>query len=149
LHQNQFGGVVAGPLSLPRLYNGHNRTFFMLSWESFRLSWGESKPGNVPSALERVGNFTKTVDNAGRPIIVKNPFSSNTPFPGNIIPASLFSPVGLNVIAQYPQADRANLATTTWPPPTSATIGTALSGRSISASRSPTALPFALENMCV
>jgi hypothetical protein len=109
LHQNQFGGVIAGPLSLPRLYNGHNRTFFMLSWESFRLSWGESKPGNVPSALERVGNFTKTVDNAGRPITVKNPFSSNAPFPGNVIPASLFSPVGLNVIAQYPQADRANL----------------------------------------
>src|SRR5215813_8968188 len=109
LHQNQFGGTVAGPLSVPRLYNGHNQTFFMLSWESFRVSWGESRLGNVPSVLERVGDFTKTVDNAGRPITVKNPYSSNTAFPGNIIPASLFSPVGLKVIARYPLPDRKTL----------------------------------------
>ena len=110
LHQNQFGGVIAGPINIPRLYNGRNRTFFMFSWESFRLNWGENKFGNVPSALERTGNFSKDLNNAGKVITVKNPFANNAAFPGNIIPASLFDPIGVKVTQYYPLPDRNNLA---------------------------------------
>src|ERR1700730_10788501 len=46
LHQNQFGGSVLGPISIPKIYNGHDRTFFLLSWESFRQVFGQTKLGN-------------------------------------------------------------------------------------------------------
>lgn len=39
LHQNEFGGMVSGPVVIPKSYNGHDRTFFMFSWESSRLVW--------------------------------------------------------------------------------------------------------------
>jgi hypothetical protein len=108
LHQNQFGGVVMGPLSVPKVYNGHDRTFFLFSWESFRLVWGENRLGNVPTALQRAGDFSHTVNNAGKPIVIKNPFGANAPFPGNVIPASLFSPAALNVLQYYPLPNRNN-----------------------------------------
>src|SRR5262249_329322 len=108
-HQNQFGGVLSGPMKIPKVYNGHDRTFFMISWESYRLRWGETNLGNVASALERVGNFTQTKDNTGKPIIVKNPFANNAAFPGDIIPASMFSAVGVKVLSYYPLPNRTQL----------------------------------------
>jgi hypothetical protein len=68
-HQNQFGGVIMGPLSIPKVYNGHDRTFFMFSSESYRLRWGESNLGNVPTALERAGDFSKTLDKNGKVLV--------------------------------------------------------------------------------
>jgi hypothetical protein len=110
-HQNQFGGVIMGPLSIPKVYNGHDRTFFMFSSESYRLRWGESNLGNVPTALERAGDFSKTLDKAGKVLILKDPYTSttaanNTPFPGDIIPVSRFSPVGVKVLSYYPLPNR-------------------------------------------
>src|SRR5439155_14642004 len=98
----------------PRFYNGHDRTFFMFSSESYRLRWGETNLGNVASALERAGDFTRTVNNAGVPIVLKDPFSAATqaqytPFPGNRIPSSQFSPVGVKVLSYYPLPNRTNL----------------------------------------
>ena len=101
LHQNQFGGMVSGPLNLPR-YKAHDRTFFMISEESYRLDWGQNKQGRVPTAPERSGNFAGDLSNTGAKLTLKNPFSNNTAFPGNIIPVSLMSPVGLAVAKFYP-----------------------------------------------
>jgi hypothetical protein len=101
LHQNQFGGVVSGPLNLFH-YKGRDRTFFMFSEESFRQVWGENESGIVPTAAEQSGNFSGDVNNTGKPITIKNPYSSNTPFPNNTIPASLMSPQGLAVAKFYP-----------------------------------------------
>jgi hypothetical protein len=106
LHQNQWGGTVLGPLNIPKVYNGHDRTFFLFSWESYRLVWGENKLGNVPSLLQRTGDFSQTVNNAGKPTTIKNPFNANAPFPGNVIPASMFSPAGMNVLQFYPLPNR-------------------------------------------
>ena len=75
MHQNQFGGLVAGPLNLPH-YKGHDRTFFMISEESYRLTWGENASGIVPTAAQQAGNFAGDVNNAGKPITLKNPFSN-------------------------------------------------------------------------
>jgi outer membrane receptor protein involved in Fe transport len=101
LHQDQFGGVVAGPLNLPH-YKGRDRTFFMVSEESYRLTWGENASGVVPTAAEQSGNFSQDFGNNGKLVSLKNPFSANAPFPGNIIPTSLMSPVGLNIAKYYP-----------------------------------------------
>jgi outer membrane receptor protein involved in Fe transport len=101
LHQNQFGGMIAGPLNLPH-YKGRDRTFFMISEESFRQIWGENEQGVVPTAAEQAGDFAGEVSNTGKAITLKNPFSKYAVFPGNIIPQSLMSPVGLAVARFYP-----------------------------------------------
>lgn len=45
LRRNQFGSTISGPVLIPKLYNGHNRTFFMFSWDSLRLANGKTQRG--------------------------------------------------------------------------------------------------------
>ena len=106
LRRNQFGAMVNGPVVLPKLYNGHDRTFFMFSWESFRDATGNSQLSRVPTPLERQGNFSQSLDTTGKVAPVKDPFSGNAVFPGNIIPASRFSPVSSKVLPYYPMPNR-------------------------------------------
>jgi hypothetical protein len=108
-HQNQFGGVVSGPISIPKIYRGHDRTFFMFSWESQMNPYGTSSLGVVPTAAEHQGNFAGDVSSAGVPIAIKNPYASYAPFPGNIIPDSMISPVAQKIIQFYPLPNRTAL----------------------------------------
>ncbi len=103
LRRNQFGGTVGGPVAIPKLYNGHDKTFFLFSWESYRQVLGETRLGRVPTALERQGDFSETG-------LLTDPLASGSCtatiktkcFPGSIIPASRFSPIALKVAAFYP-----------------------------------------------
>jgi hypothetical protein len=109
-HQNQWGGVVQGPLSIPHFYNGHDRTFFMFSWESLRNTYGQTELDNVPTAQEKAGNFAGDVNNTGKALIMSNPFSSPVaPFPGNIIPQSVISPIAIKLLQYYPLPNRTAL----------------------------------------
>ncbi|HEY3837746.1 MAG TPA: carboxypeptidase regulatory-like domain-containing protein [Bryobacteraceae bacterium] len=110
-HQNQFGGLISGPVSIPKLYNGKDRTFFMFSWESLQNHYGESYLGTVPTAAEHDGNFAGIKNNTGAAITLKNPLSTPTyaPFPGNIIPASMISPIAQKIIQYYPLPNRTAL----------------------------------------
>lgn len=98
---NQFGGTVGGPVTLPRLYNGHDRTFFFFSYQGTRRTKGSTFIGTVPTAAERSGDFT------GLPAIY-NPYTANTTtklraaFANNMIPTSLLDPVALKMAAYYP-----------------------------------------------
>lgn len=105
-HQNQFGGMIAGPLIIPKLYSGHDRTFFMFSWESLRNPYSTTALGTVPTALEDQGNFSGDVSNTGAKITIKNPYSSYAAFPNNTIPLSLFSPIALKIMPYYPLPNR-------------------------------------------
>ena len=107
LHQNQFGGTISGPVRLPK-YNGQDRTFFLLSMESYRYVQGQSRIGNVATPVERAGDFTESIDVNGRQIQVKDPLNKNAAFPGDKIPASRFSPVALNLLKIYPVSNRSN-----------------------------------------
>ena len=92
LKRNQFGASFGGPVFVPRLYNGHNRTFFFLSWESLRESDANTVSGAVvPTALERAGNFSQSKNKPIDP-------STSAPFPGGIIPASRFNPASVNFL---------------------------------------------------
>jgi hypothetical protein len=90
-HQNQFGGAIGGPVVIPKLYNGKNRTFFFGSYQGLRYSKADDNDILVPTAAELAGN---EADNGQAPIY--DPFStvvtptgySRTPFPGNQIPAN-------------------------------------------------------------
>src|ERR1700728_1979012 len=57
LKRNQFGGDIGGPVRIPHLYNGKDRTFFFLDYEGQRLRQGEVFNDIVPTEAERGGNF--------------------------------------------------------------------------------------------
>ncbi|MGH9356484.1 MAG: carboxypeptidase regulatory-like domain-containing protein, partial [Terriglobia bacterium] len=57
LHQNQFGGTFGGPVEIPRIYNGQNKTFFFLSYEGQRQRNSLTQEFNVPTPAEASGNF--------------------------------------------------------------------------------------------
>jgi hypothetical protein len=59
-HQNQFGGTAGGPVYLPKLYNGKNKTFFFVAYEGLRRVQGASTYYTVPTARERTGDFSQT-----------------------------------------------------------------------------------------
>ena len=108
--RSQFGGTLAGPVFLPRVYNGRNRTFFLFSFEGFRQSSANNLNTTVPTALQRAGNFSQTHNAAGALINIYDP-ATTTPagtgftrqvFPGNVIPAVRFDPVAANVVKYYP-----------------------------------------------
>lgn len=88
---NQFGGSLGGPLTIPKIINGHNRMFFFFNYEGLRSHTVSSGFGLYPTAAELSGNFS-----ADPPIV--NP-ATGKPFPGNIIPPSDFSSKAKQIIA--------------------------------------------------
>src|ERR1700729_2586448 len=52
-----YGGTFSGPVIIPKLYNGRNRTFFLFAWEKYQLHLGNVIQSTVPTAAERGGNF--------------------------------------------------------------------------------------------
>ena len=60
--QNQFGGTVGGPIIIPKLYNGRNKTFFFFDYQGTRIVQPSPYTNNVPSALMQSSNFTNLQD---------------------------------------------------------------------------------------
>src|SRR5215469_1808243 len=76
------GATIGGPVYFPHLYNGKNRTFFFFSYETGRGSQAHDLINpTVPLASWRNGDFSNVAGTT-----IKDPFNSNTPFPGNAIP---------------------------------------------------------------
>ena len=60
-HQNDFGGSLGGPVWIPKLYKGRDKTFFFFSWEQYRNNEGtstSSNPSTLPTDAERTGDFS-------------------------------------------------------------------------------------------
>ena len=60
LRLNQFGFVLDGPVYIPKVYNGRDKTFFMANYEGWRMNNGQSIREIVPTAAELTGDFTAT-----------------------------------------------------------------------------------------
>lgn len=119
--RNQFGYALGGPIVLPHLYNGHDRTFFFSTYEGLRQSQAGSYLGTVPTALERTGDFSKTLDTNGNLIVIYDPRTTRLdpaapagiiryirdPFAGNVIPKEYLDNTGLNILSKYPLPNRA------------------------------------------
>lgn len=56
--KNDYGGAIGGPVWIPKLYKGHDKTFFFFSWEQFRQKEGSTNISMVPTATERQGDFS-------------------------------------------------------------------------------------------
>ena len=109
LKRNQFGATVSGPVTLPKLYRGRDRTFFLASWEAYRQVIGESALGRVPTAAERAGDFSGARTATGAAVNVKDPLAAGTPaFPGRQIPVSRFDPIAVKLLDYYPLPNRAD-----------------------------------------
>src|SRR5437762_10659519 len=60
--QNQFGATFGGPIFIPHLYDGRNRSFFFVDYEGLRVRQGESLVATVPTAAQRAGDFSSQLD---------------------------------------------------------------------------------------
>jgi hypothetical protein len=83
--QNQYGFTLGGPVVLPKLYNGRDKTFWFVSWEGFRWRRGQTTQSTVPLPAMRTGDFSSL----SKPIYDPQ---TGQPFPGNIIPSSRINP---------------------------------------------------------
>lgn len=92
--QNQFGGSIGGPLSIPKLYSGKDKTFFFGAYQGFRYKRNSDTPLKVPTAAQLAG------DESAWPTQIYNPFTTRPdpahpgqyirdPFVGNQIPSNL------------------------------------------------------------
>ncbi|HEX5604577.1 MAG TPA: TonB-dependent receptor, partial [Pyrinomonadaceae bacterium] len=91
--RNQFGGTIGGPIK-------HNRTFFFADYEGTRSREGITRITNVPTAEERVGNFSHSVFG-----VPTNPFTG-MPFDNGVIPDFFQNSVGRAIAALYPLPNR-------------------------------------------
>lgn len=113
--RNVMGTSFTGPVVLPKLYDGKNRTHFSFTYEGIR--WGETRASrfNIPSLVERTGDFSATTDRTARPFTIYDPATtrilptgtaSRAAFPGNRIPQSRMDPVAVKSLAFYPRPNR-------------------------------------------
>lgn len=68
-----YGGVFDGPVRIPHLYNGKDRTFFLFAWENYKFKLGGVQTSTLPTAAERSGNFSD---------ILGPPVPGGSPYPG-------------------------------------------------------------------
>ena len=82
LRQNEFGVTLGGPVTIPHVYNGKDRTFVFGSWEGFRQRLGQSLLASVPSQAEHQGDFSGLLDENGHPVPIYDP-TTTVPDPNN------------------------------------------------------------------
>ncbi|MBV8707283.1 MAG: TonB-dependent receptor, partial [Acidobacteriaceae bacterium] len=102
---NQFGGSFGGPVVLPKIYNGKNRTFFFVDYEGYRRDSQQLQLGNIPTIRMRNGDFSETAPIYDPLSTVPNPNGSGfirTQFPGNRIDPSRWDPIAAKMINAYP-----------------------------------------------
>jgi len=110
---DQYGFEVDGPIKIPGLYDGSNKTFFMFTGEKYREGTPAAQFSSVPTAAMKAGDFSKLVDAQGRPIIIYDPATgrdvngvwTRDPFPGNVIPQNRFNPTAKYLMQFFPEAN--------------------------------------------
>lgn len=108
LIQNQFGFAFGGPVQLPRLYRGRDRTFFFASYQGARRRIGQMGQAYIPSPRHKSGDFsdwpTQLFDPlSGVPAPGQTPAVRRVAFAGNRIPASRFAPQSSNLLRYFPE----------------------------------------------
>jgi hypothetical protein len=130
IRQNDYGFTIGGPIVIPKIYNGHDKSFFFFNFEQFRQSaFTANSVAIVPSAAYRSGNFSGALqpgipcngpDPAGQMVCVNeifNPLSQTTvggsqvrtPFANNTIPMSMMDPVALAIQQMMPLPNQTGL----------------------------------------
>lgn len=109
--RNQFGGTLGGPIVIPKLYNGRNRTFFFVSEQSTRQRAASQFTGTVPLPEWIEGDFSNLRNGAGQPLLIYDPLTTRPDgagsftrdaFPGNRIPEARIDPVARRALSFFP-----------------------------------------------
>ena len=118
-HRNDYGATLGGPVYIPKVYNGKNKTWFFFSYEGYRFpQTSGATEQTIPLAEMIKGDFSKWTNAAGAVIPIYNPATTRSdgrggflrdPFPGNLIPANQISPLSKNIAAFYPAPNVAGL----------------------------------------
>ena len=117
--QHDFGFSAGGPVVIPKLYDGHNRTFFFVTYEGFRNRAGAAPtPYSVPPPEFFTGDLRNWVDQNGKQYQVYDPASQRLaggsyvrdPFPNNQIPQSRIDPVAKPILQYAAGVLKANVA---------------------------------------
>ena len=105
---NDLGYTVGGPVYIPKILKSRQKLFFFWSEEFQRqLRPQAARQITVPTAAERAGDFSKSVDNNGNPFTIRD-YTTNAPFPGNVIPANELYAPGIALLKLLPQPNVAN-----------------------------------------
>ncbi len=134
IHQNDYGFTLGGPVVIPKVYNGHDKTFFFFSFEQFRqVNFTTNSIAQMPNAQERAGNFSGDIPppfiipcnsvNLGGgqstsicPNEIFNPTTRHqvngipveNPFPNNTIPKSMMDPTALLIQNMFPSPNNSS-----------------------------------------
>ncbi|MBL8216463.1 MAG: TonB-dependent receptor [Bryobacterales bacterium] len=117
---NRWGLSLGGPIVLPKLYNGRNKTFFFFAYEGNQFGVPTQFSRTVPTAAQRRGDFSALLPLTNANYAIYDPQSTTpaaagrfarTPFPGNIIPASRLDRLGVNLANLYPLPNSPSTAT--------------------------------------
>ncbi|MBZ5562039.1 MAG: carboxypeptidase-like regulatory domain-containing protein [Acidobacteriia bacterium] len=124
--KNDYGGDLGGPLWIPKVYNGRDKTFFFFSWEQYRQTQGSTNVSTIPTLAERQGDFSGLL-NTSNPLGTNpcdgstiyqgqifdpsttqtvNGVQCRTAFPGNKM--STFSNVAQKILSYFPQPTNSN-----------------------------------------
>src|SRR6266481_1950657 len=110
---NEYGFTLSGPVYVPHVYNGHNKTFFFFNWEQINDHGVSTPTSTVPTALQKTGDFSQTFTNTGALIKIYDPLLTvadptqksgfgRAVFDRNVIPASRIDPLMRKILGYYP-----------------------------------------------
>jgi hypothetical protein len=107
LIRNEYGASAGGPILLPGIYDGRNRTFIFGSYEGMSLRQSNTAGASLPTEAMRQGDFSGLVNGQGQRYTLYDPWSatadwSKTPYPNNQIPVALRSPLATAVYKILP-----------------------------------------------
>src|SRR5262249_6363080 len=98
LVRNEMGASLGGPIYVPKLYNGKNKTFFFFAYEGYRLRQASTRSVSMPTPAMRQGDFSGLIDSQARRYTLYDPLTTGAnwvrqPFPNNQIPIGRESPL--------------------------------------------------------
>src|SRR5262249_34875670 len=113
---NQFGGAIGGPVVIPHLYNGRNKTFWFFSEQSDRNRNAATGTATVPIDAWRTGDFSDLKDGNGRAVIIYDPstvikqtdaagidYFTRQPLAGNRVSADRITPFAKALLGYWPK----------------------------------------------
>jgi hypothetical protein len=112
---NRYGASAGGPVVLPKLYNGRNKTFWFYAYEANKWKVPGNFTGTVPTAAQRVGDFSELLARNGSAFQLYDPATIRDigngrfqldPLPGNVIPQNRIDPVAQAIVNLYPLPNR-------------------------------------------
>lgn len=103
--QNQFGFSVGGPILIPKVYDGKNRTFFFFDYQGTRIRTGQTFLASIPTDAMRTGNFAgfNQIYDPNSTATDAQGNVTRTPFPNNQIPGSEQNNVAVKLMSMFPQ----------------------------------------------